>query len=244
MKDQSVNLQQRVAVVTGANRGIGLEVVRQLATRGLAVILTARDSEKGLTTVDHLHHAGLPVEFFKLDVTSDADIQALKSYLLHHWGRVDVLVNNAGVFLDPRSPEKAGVLHGTPDIIRSTFEVNVLGPFLLIKALLPLMLKNGYGRIVNVSSGMGALSEMESGYPAYRLSKTALNALTKVTAEEVRKENILVNAASPGWVQTDMGGPEATRSVEEGADTITWLATLPDEGPSGGFFRDRQVIPW
>lgn len=236
--------RHRIAVVTGANRGIGLEVVRQMSALGIHVLLTARDSEKGLTAVDQLKHAGQAVEFFKLDVTIPADIEALKRRLERVWGRLDILVNNAGVFLDPRTPGKAGVLQGNPDTVRRTFEVNVLGPLQLIQAVLPLMRKNGYGRIVNVSSGMGALSEMGPGYPAYRISKTALNALTRLTSEEVQQENILVNAASPGWVKTDMGGPGATRSVQDGADTITWLATLPDAGPTGGFFKDRERIPW
>ncbi|RMF10373.1 MAG: SDR family oxidoreductase [Candidatus Neomarinimicrobiota bacterium] len=235
---------QRVAVVTGANRGIGLEVSRQLAMTGLKVILTSRNPDQGLRAVDQLRHVQYDVDFFKLDVTQPADIQALRQFLEREIGRLDVLVNNAGVFLDPRDPRKAGFLTGKIDTLEATLEVNLKGPYRLMQALIPLMVKHHYGRIVNVSSGMGALSEMSSGYPAYRISKTALNALTKLAAEEFRDQNILINAASPGWVKTDMGGANATRTVEEGADTITWLATLPDDGPTGGLFHDRTRISW
>jgi NAD(P)-dependent dehydrogenase (short-subunit alcohol dehydrogenase family) len=154
-----------------------------------------------------------------------------------------VLVNNAGVLLDM---EAAGdsLFDARLETFEQTFETNVWGPLLLSQTLIPAMKERGYGRVVNVSSGMGQLSDMGSGSPAYRLSKTALNALTRILAHELRSTNVLVNAVCPGWVRTDMGGPAAPRTPQQGADTITWLATLPDDGPSGGFFRDRKPIPW
>ncbi len=236
--------ERRIAVVTGANRGIGLEAANQLAKKGIHVLLTARDPEKGQQALNSLKGENLSVEFFKLEVTSKNDIESLKTYLERSFGRLDILVNNAGVFLDPRSGGKSGFLYGDPDIMRQTFETNIIGPFQLMKTLIPLMQKNNYGRIVNVSSGMGALNDMGSGYPAYRISKTALNSLTKLSAVEYEHENILINAVSPGWVKTDMGGPGANRTAEEAAQGIVWLASLPDGGPTGGFFRDKQRIPW
>jgi NAD(P)-dependent dehydrogenase (short-subunit alcohol dehydrogenase family) len=152
-----------------------------------------------------------------------------------------VLVNNAGVMLDPRGSR---VLDARPKTFRDTLEANMLGPLQLMQALVPLMKKHGYGRIVNVASGQGQLSDMGVGTPAYRVSKTALNALTRTFAAELHGTGILVNSMCPGWVKTDMGGPNAPRTVEQAADTAVWLATLPDDGPNGGFFRDRQPIPW
>ena len=181
------------------------------------------------------------MEFHPLDVTNASSIDALAAFLREKFEGVDILVNNAGVLLDPRGSR---LLDSKIEIYRDTFETNVLGPLQLTQALLPLMKKRSYGRIVNVSSGQGQLSEMSSGTPAYRISKTALNALTRIVAAETRATNILVNSMCPGWVRTDMGGPNASRTVEEGADTAVWLATLPDGGPTGGFFRDRKPIPW
>lgn len=232
---------QRVAVVTGANRGIGLEICRQLARRGLTVVLTNRSAAKGRAAVKALRDDGLEVDYHLLDVTSPVGIKALADYLAKHYGRLDVLVNNAGVILDPRGSR---VLDAKPQTFRDTLEINVFGPLLLAQALVPLMKKNRYGRIVNLSSGLGQLSEMGTGTPAYRISKTALNALTCILAAELKRSGILVNSMNPGWVRTDMGGAGAPRTAEQGADTAVWLATLPDDGPSGGFFRDRKPIPW
>ncbi len=231
----------KVAVVTGANRGIGFEICRQLARQGIHVVLTSRDAAKGNAASDKLAAQGLPVEFYQIDVTDVAGIKKLAVLLQEKFGGVDILVNNAGVMLDPRGSR---LLDSELQTYRDTFETNVLAPLALIKALVPLMKKRKYGRIVNMSSGQGQLSEMSSGTPAYRVSKTALNAVTRITAAETRSTNILVNSMCPGWVKTDMGGPNAPRTVEQGADTAVWLATLPDDGPTGGFFRDRKLIPW
>lgn len=229
----------RVAVVTGANRGLGLETCRQLADLGLTVILTSRDPHKGEAAAGSLRGAGRDVRYHPLDVTDPDSIQRLAGFIEREFGRLDVLVNNAGVFLDPLD---TSVLHADLDIVRRSMETNLYGPLLLCQALVPLM--QGRGRIVNLSSGMGQLSEMNGCCPGYRFSKTALNALTRSLADELRDTQIKINSLCPGWVRTDMGGANATRPVEEGADTIVWLATLPDDGPSGGFFRDRRPIPW
>ncbi len=232
----------RVAVVTGANRGIGFEICRQLGRHGgVRVVLTARDATKGNAAARKLRDEGLGVEFHPLDVTSEPSVKTFAGWLEATCKRCDILVNNAGVMLDPRGSR---VLDSKVKTYHDTLETNLIGPLLLIQALAPLMKKNGYGRIVNLSSGQGQLSDMGAGTPAYRVSKTALNALTRTLAAELQGSGILVNAMCPGWVKTDMGGPGAPRTVEQGADTVAWLATLPDDGPSGGFFRDRKSIPW
>jgi NAD(P)-dependent dehydrogenase (short-subunit alcohol dehydrogenase family) len=229
-------MDKRIAVVTGANRGIGLEICRQLTKTGMYVILTARDGAKAKAAADPI-----AVESRELDVDSDQSVKAFTRWLADTHGRCDVLVNNAGVLLDPRGSR---IPDTRIETWRETLETNLLGPLRMIQAILPLMKKNRYGRIVNLSSGQGQLSEMGVGTPAYRVSKTALNALTRTTAAELHGSGILVNAMCPGWVRTDMGGSGAPRSVEQGADTAVWLATLPDNGPSGGYFRDRKPISW
>ncbi|MGH8703043.1 MAG: SDR family oxidoreductase [Burkholderiales bacterium] len=233
---------ERVAVITGANRGIGLEICRQLGRRGgIRVVLTARDEIKGRAAAQKLGDEGLDVEFHPLDVTSEQGIKTFAGWLEATCKRCDILVNNAGINADPRGSR---FLDSKPATYRQTLETNVFGPLQLAQALVPLMKKHRYGRIVNVSSGQGQLSDMGAGTPAYRVSKTALNALTRVLAAESKGSGILVNSMCPGWVRTDMGGPGAPRTVEQGADTAVWLATLPDDGPSGGFFRDRKPIAW
>jgi NAD(P)-dependent dehydrogenase (short-subunit alcohol dehydrogenase family) len=229
-------MDKRIAVVTGANRGIGFEICRQLAKAGMHVVLAARDEAKGKAAAKKLG-----VESRKLDVNSDASVKAFARWLADTHGRCDVLVNNAGVLLDPRSTR---VLDSKIETYRDTLETNLLGPLRMIQAIVPIMKKRGYGRIVNMSSGQGQLSDMGVGTPAYRVSKTALNALTRTTAADLQGSGILINAMCPGWVRTDMGGDSAPRSVEQGADTAVWLATLPDNGPSGGYFRDRKPLAW
>jgi NAD(P)-dependent dehydrogenase (short-subunit alcohol dehydrogenase family) len=227
----------RVALVSGANRGIGLEISRQLAGKGITTILGSRDEEKGLEAAEGIDGE---VVVCRLDVTDQKGMGSLARDVEEEFGRLDILVNNAGVSMD-RGQRGVDV---DLDVVRETLEMNLFGAWRLCEVFGPLMQRNGYGRIVNVSSGMGALNDMGGGSPAYRVSKTALNALTRILASELRGSGILVNSVCPGWVRTDMGGSSASRSVEEGADTPVWAATLPDNGPTGGFFRDRRPIPW
>jgi NAD(P)-dependent dehydrogenase (short-subunit alcohol dehydrogenase family) len=234
--------QPKVALVTGANRGIGFETCRQLGGLGVRVILTARDPAKGRAAADKLRGEGLDIVFQLLDVTDHDRIRQLAKHIENAFGRLDALVNNAGILPDPQVGSSG--LDADLARVRAAMETNVYGPLLLAQAFIPLMTGQRYGRIVNVSSGMGQLSDMNGGYPAYRLSKVALNAVTRILAAELADTNVKVNSVCPGWVRTGMGGPTAPRTPAEGADTIVWLATLPDDGPSGGFFRDRQPIPW
>jgi len=234
-------MDRKIAVVTGANRGIGFEICRQLAAKGISVVLTSRDEAKGRMVVAQLRSQGLEIEFYQLDVTDTSGIQRLGGFLERKYGAADILINNAGIMADPKG---TGMLGVQLQIIRTTMETNVYGPLILCRELIPLMRKKNYGRIVNISSGLGQLSEMGGGMPAYRMSKTALNALTRTLAAELKGTNILVNSVCPGWVKTDMGGPNAVKTLAEGADTAVWLATLPDGGASGGFYRDRKAISW
>ena len=230
----------RVAVVTGANRGLGLEACRQLAELGYHVVLTSRDPTKGERAARTLAQGGLPVTHRALDVADPTSVRALKQALEGERGGVDVLINHAAVLLD----EDKSVVDVAPEVFPDTLRTNVYGPLLVCQAFVPGMVRRGYGRVVNVSSGAGQLHSMEDYAPAYSVSKAALNALTRMFAAAARGANVLVNAADPGWVRTDMGGPRAPRSIPQGADTIVWLATLPDGGPTGGFFHDRKPIAW
>jgi NAD(P)-dependent dehydrogenase (short-subunit alcohol dehydrogenase family) len=227
----------RTALVTGANRGIGLEVARQLAAAGLRVLLAARDRSKAANAARDLTGQVHPLE---LDVTSTESIAAAAHEVTRTFGGVDVLVNNAAILV----AESGAVLNIAIDNFRRTLETNVLGAIAVSQAFVPGMLQRRYGRVVNVSSEAGQLTSMNIYAPAYSISKSALNAFTRQLAAAVNRRGVLVNSASPGWVRTDMGGPAAPRSVAEGADTIVWLATLDDRGPNGGFFSDRQPIGW
>jgi NAD(P)-dependent dehydrogenase (short-subunit alcohol dehydrogenase family) len=227
------------ALVTGGNRGIGLEVCRQLAKQGLRVILTARDLAKAEAATRTIASHGDIVPA-RLDVTDAGSIRALVSDLEDHDEHVDVLVNNAAVLLD----ENDSILELPPDDLRQTFDANVFAPIAVSQAFVPGMVARGYGRIVNVSSRAGQLTSMGTYAPAYSMSKAALNAFTRQLAAATKGTGVLVNSACPGWVRTGMGGPAAPRSVEQGADTIVWLATLGARGPTGGFFSDRKPIAW
>jgi len=229
----------KIALVTGGNKGIGFEICNQLGERGWDVILAARSPERGLAACQTLQQRGYRVTFLKLDMASRASIAHAAEEVAKRHDRLDVLINNAGVFMD-----KGTALDGDPDVIQETFKINALGPLLLIQKLWPLMKDAGPGRIVNMSSGMGGLTEMEGGYPGYRVSKTALNAVTRILSLELADKGVVVNALCPGWVRTDMGGDNATRSVAEGADTAVWLAEEAPADLTGKFFRDRKEIPW
>jgi NAD(P)-dependent dehydrogenase (short-subunit alcohol dehydrogenase family) len=229
-----------VALVSGANRGIGKEVARQLAERGFRVLLSARDGDRASAAAQELvQGTGGDVAPLTLDVSDPSSIAAAAERLGAEPGRLDVLVNNAGVGSD------FGVSGVAPDFeaMQRALETNFYGAYRLTIALLGLLRQSEHPRIVNVSSGMGGISEMGGWSPGYRVSKAALNAMTRILSTELRDESFLVNSACPGFVNTDMGGPMgATKPVEDGAAGIVWLATLPDDGPTGGFFRDGKPI--
>jgi NAD(P)-dependent dehydrogenase (short-subunit alcohol dehydrogenase family) len=230
----------RVALVTGANRGIGLEVARQLARRGFTTIFGARDIEKGEEAASSLQQSGLKVIPIQLDVTEQQSVEDAKFMVEEQFGRLDVLINNAAILYDSwQRAENANL-----DTVREAFETNTLGAWQMCQAFIPLLRKSGHARIVNVSSESGSLTVMGGGTPAYSASKAALNALTRMLADELRASHILVNSVCPGWVATEMGGPDAPRTVEEGAASVMWAATLPDDGPTGGFYRDGEPLAW
>jgi len=237
--------QQVVALVTGANRGIGLEIAKQLSKREIEVILTSRNSANGEAAAKKLAKDSMKkVVPMELDVLDQVSVEKLLDEVEKTFGRLDILVNNAAILID-----KDNVTASNTDLetVNATLQTNLIGAWRMCKAFIPLMKKNGYGRIVNVSSGSGEFEYMANsgGYwPAYSVSKASLNALTVMLASELRGTNILVNAVCPGWVRTDMGGANATRSVEEGAATPVWLATLADGGPTGHNFFDKKQISW
>jgi NAD(P)-dependent dehydrogenase (short-subunit alcohol dehydrogenase family) len=232
---------RRIAIVTGGNRGIGYEIARQLMKADLFVVVGARDVAKRDQAVETLKEVGPNVAGGTLDVNDTHSVRRFVEQLEKQHGAPGVLVNNAGVY--PESTD-AKVADTPTSIWRETLETNLFGAVRMCREIVPLMKKLRYGRIVNISSGLGQLHQMGEGSPAYRVSKAALNALTRTLAAEVAGTGILVNSMSPGWVRTDMGGEEAPRSVEEGADTAVWLSLLPSNGPTGQFFRDRKPIPW
>jgi NAD(P)-dependent dehydrogenase (short-subunit alcohol dehydrogenase family) len=225
---------QPVALVSGASRGIGREIARQLAAdHGFAVLAGARDPE----------NAGEPdheaITWVQLDVAEQASVDRLAERIEADPERLDALVNNAGIHGGPD-----GAADYDLDAAHEVLETNLFGAWRLTQATLPLLRRSPRGRIANVSSGAGQLSDMQGGRAAYRISKAGLNALTRILAADERGSELLVNTMCPGWVRTDMGTPAAPRSVEQGADTAVWLARLPGDGPNGGFFRDREPIPW
>lgn len=230
----------KIALVTGANRGLGKEVCRQLAEQGYRVILTSRTEDKGRAALADIAQDGLDIVYHQLDVNNDQSIATIKEWIINTYGRLDVLVNNAGINYDTWH----NALNADLEECHETIEANLFGPWRMAQAFVPMMQANGFGRVVNVSSGAGALNGMDGGKPAYSMSKAALNVLTIKLAHLTANDNILVNAVCPGWVRTDMGGKEATRSIPEGAKGIVWAATIADGGPTGGFFRDGERIDW
>jgi NAD(P)-dependent dehydrogenase (short-subunit alcohol dehydrogenase family) len=229
-----------VALVSGANRGIGFEVCRQLAEKDFVVLLTARDAAKARKAAKMLANSGT-VEDLVLDVADPPSIKTAAAQVAHRYGRLDVLINNAGINYDTWETAENANIDGT---VMETITTNLLGSWRLCQSFLPLLRKSKAARMVNVSSESGSLAQMDAGPPAYQVTKAALNALTRTLAGELRQAHILVNAVCPGWVATDMGGAGAPRSVEEGAAGIVWAATLPNDGPTGGFFRDGKPLPW
>jgi NAD(P)-dependent dehydrogenase (short-subunit alcohol dehydrogenase family) len=234
----------RTIVVTGANRGIGLEVARHLAARGDTVVLGTRDLDAGQRAAAPLVAAGSDVRARRLEVTDQASIDAVAAELASGAaaggpGRLDVLVNNAAIHYDTWQNAARADL----GVVAEALETNLLGAWRCANAFLPLLRASRHGRIVNVSSESGSLTSMGGGIPAYRVSKAGLNALTRMLAAELRSDGVLVNSVCPGWVATDMGGPGG-RPVAEGAASVVWAVDLPDDGPTGGFFRDGRALPW
>ncbi len=233
---------KKVALITGANKGLGLEIARQLAQQGIAVVLGARHGKAEAPAAD-LRAQGFDAHAVELDVTSAANIAALPQLLQDTFGRLDILVNNAGVQLDQG-------FEVSPDTLRQTYETNVIGPYAITQALLPLLRQSPAGRIVNQSSILGSLTTISQGQggswatPGYTSSKAALNMLTVVLAQHLAGTSIKVNAAHPGWVKTDLGGDNAPLDVREGAQTAVRLALLPADGPTGGYFHGAEHLPW
>lgn len=245
---------QKIAVITGSHKGLGYAIARKLAQQeGIRVVITSRKEQDGLAAQQRLLQENIAVDFHPLDVTSDASVQQFTAWVQQTYGRVDILVNNAGV--NPTAqPEEASLLTAQLETMLATLTTNVLAVARITQALMPLMKAQNYGRIVNVSTEMASLASMGSDYyplaPSYRLSKVGLNGLTALWAKELQGTNILINAYSPGWVQTDMGGANAPFTAEEGAETAIYLATLPEGGAQGQFFAEMRKIggavalPW
>lgn len=237
-----------IALITGANKGLGLEAARQLAARGITVLLGARDEAKGRAAADQLRALNLDAHAITLDVTDHASIALAKEQVERRFGRLDILVNNAGVMVDRAAQPGTGSL----DAMRRTFETNVFGLVDVTQQFLPLLRKSAAGRIVNLSSILGSMGEHSrpgssiygvlTGW--YNMSKAAVNMFTVNLAHELKDTKIKVNAAHPGWVKTDMGGPEAPMQLEDGGKTTVFLATLPESGPTGGFFHMMDRVPW
>jgi NAD(P)-dependent dehydrogenase (short-subunit alcohol dehydrogenase family) len=231
--------RKRIALVTGANRGLGFETCRQLAQLGHIVILSARDVTKGEIAAKQLIERGLDVIFYELDVSNQSHMSRIEHQIEQSFGRLDVLVNSAAILYDTWQT----AVNADLDVVNQALTTNLFGSWKLSQVCIPLMKRNKYGRIVNVSSGAGSLHYMGSGSPAYSVSKAALNALSRILAADLHGTGVLVNSVDPGWVATDMGG-RGGRPVEDGAKGIVWAATLPDNGPSGGFFFDGAPAPW
>ncbi|QSE99246.1 SDR family oxidoreductase [Fulvivirga lutea] len=232
-------MKSKTVVVTGANRGIGKQIVKELAEMGHHLIIAARDNKSGSQFATELKDSGYQVEFRKLDLENPESIHDFAKGLYTDYEKIDVLINNAAVFLD----QGENVLSVAMDTVRKTVQINLYGPMDLTKTLINLLKGSEEGRIINISSELGAMIEMAGLHPAYRLSKVGLNAFTKIAADDLSETNIKINSMCPGWVKTDMGGKGAQRSVEQGADTAVWLATAEDI-PNGKFLRDRKEIEW
>ncbi len=226
---------KKIILVTGGNRGIGKEICRQLSEKGHQVILGSRLEQKAKDASTELGNGVFPIE---LDVSSNNSIGSAADKVEREFGRLDVLINNAGIWIGSE-----GLTEPNMDNIRKIFETNFFGPIAINGTFLPLVKKSEEGRIINISSGMGALDDLQGGYAGYRLSKTGLNAQTILLANELKGSGIKVNSMCPGWVRTDMGGDSAPRDVAKGAETAVWLS-LEKNIPSGKFFRDKKLIPW
>ncbi len=231
-------MEQKIILVTGANRGIGLEIVKEVAEMGHKAILTARDEMKGKAAAEEIQRKGLDVYFIQLDAADESLVNKAAKQVADQFGKLDVLINNAGIFND-----RENSLSVSKKAIQEHLDVNFLGPLMVSQAFIPLLKKSEEGRIINFSSQMGRLNGMGGGSAAYRFSKTAINSLTAVMAADLTSTNIKVNSMCPGWVKTDMGGVGAPKSLQQGADTAVWLATS-EKIPTGKFFADRRETEW
>ncbi|MBL8171836.1 MAG: SDR family oxidoreductase [Acidobacteria bacterium] len=239
---------KKVALVTGANKGIGYETARQLATQGITVLIGARDEKRGKEAATKLQREGFDAQFLLLDINDEATHKTARQFIEEKFGKLDILVNNAGIALDlDQKPSEVDA-----QMLRKTFDTNFFGVISVTQALMPLIRKSKAGRIVNVSSGLGSLTQNSdpnwSFYAvkplAYNSSKTALNAFTVMLAHELKDTAIKVNSADPGFTATDLNGHRGYKTVEQGASVITQLATLPADGPTGSYFDDQGVLPW
>jgi NAD(P)-dependent dehydrogenase (short-subunit alcohol dehydrogenase family) len=229
-----------VAIVTGSNRGIGYELARQLASTGVHVVATARTPEAANDAATGLRADGLDVHPAVIDLTDQSTVDQAMANVIAHFGRIDILVNNAAIAIDTRMPA------ASPDlaIAHRTIETNLVGTWRMCAAVIPHMRAAGYGRILNLTTHMAVLTDMKAGSPAYRISKTGINALTRILADELADTGILVNAASPGRVQTRIGPGSADRTPAEAARDLLWLTHLPTDGPTGHIFYRETELPW
>jgi NAD(P)-dependent dehydrogenase (short-subunit alcohol dehydrogenase family) len=229
----------KIALITGTNRGIGLEISKKLAASGITVVMTARNMQAGRPIVNELRKQWKNVWYHQLNVDDDNSIRDVYNYIDTSYGKLDILINNAGVFLDDgKSATELDI-----DTLRLTMETNLYGPIRLIQIMLPLLKKSTDARIINLTSTMGQFALLGPRSMAYRISKTALNAMTVIFSAELEPFGIKVNAVHPGWVRTSMGGPNAPLPVEKGADSAVWLATA-DKIPNGKFIQDKKIIDW
>lgn len=233
---------KKIALVTGGNKGIGLAVCRELARAGCRVLLGGRDADRVDAAVKKLRRSKLDVSGLVLDVADAASVLAALRAVQRDFGKLHILVNNAGILIDAPPQRKLQTVQ--LDTIRATFEINFYGVLRMVQAFLPMMKEQNYGRIVNVSSQMGQLTDSNGDFVAYRTSKTALNSLTRIIANDVEEYNIKCNAVCPGWVRTDMGGQDADRTPKKGAETIVWLALQGNNSPNGGFYQDKNLLAW